>query len=211
VTRNKRPIVDEPQAWLSDTATNMNGPNNSLNHLELVQPSPSSIGTSSSSIYVTRISCPSTFGTHNLQQDTEPVGNGVNPPTNVVPVSVPVPVQDVSKSIFSGRSYGTMLIGGLSSASHCFSSGPSSISSGNISNGVVFNTSRPFSYGTSGNSFANISNGSSPSTTSMNSSYASILRRKMLDANRGIPFDADNFFEEIADGDMPALPSYLAF
>jgi hypothetical protein len=33
----------------------------------------------------------------------------------------------------------------------------------------------------------------------------------MLDANRGNPFDADNFFEEIADGDMPALPSYLAF
>ncbi|CAL5054007.1 unnamed protein product [Urochloa decumbens] len=40
-------------------------------------------------------------------------------------------------------------------------------------------------------------------------SYASILRRKMLDANRGIPFDADNLFEEIANGEMPALSSHL--
>ncbi|RCV22163.1 hypothetical protein SETIT_4G198600v2 [Setaria italica] len=212
---HSNPFVDEPQAWLSDTTANMNGPNSSQDHLELVQPSPSSIGTSSSSNGFARISCPSAFGTHNLQQDTEPVGNGVNLPTNVVPVSVPV--QDVSRSIFSGRSYGTVSIGGLSSASQCFPSGPSSSSSGNISNGVVFNTSRPFSSGTSGNSFANISNDSSPSTTSMHfpstrscSSYASILRRKMLDANRGIPFDADSFFEEIAGGEMPALPSYLA-
>jgi len=40
------------------------------------------------------------------------------------------------------------------------------------------------------------------------SSYASILRGKISEANRGIPFDA-GFFEEIANGDMPASSSHL--
>ncbi|CAL5041699.1 unnamed protein product [Urochloa decumbens] len=41
-------------------------------------------------------------------------------------------------------------------------------------------------------------------------SYASVLRRKMLDANRGIPFDDDNLFEEIANGEMSAPSSHLS-
>ncbi|OEL38494.1 hypothetical protein BAE44_0000486 [Dichanthelium oligosanthes] len=92
------------------------------------------------------------------------------------------------------------------SASQCFPSGPSS-SSANISDGVVFNTSIPFSYGTSASSSANTTNDSSPLATRMRftsshsqTSFASILRTKMLEANRGIPFDAENFFDEITNG-----------
>ncbi|RLM55640.1 hypothetical protein C2845_PM10G17390 [Panicum miliaceum] len=201
---HSNPFMDEPQA-----------PESSQHHAQLVQPSPSSVGASNSSN--ARMSYPSTFGMHNLQQDLVLVGNGVNLPKDVpVPVPVPVPVQDLGRFIYSGRPYATGSSGSLSSSSQCFPSGPSSSSSTNISNGVVFSTSKPFSSGTSGSSSASISNDYSPSATSMRfpssrscSFYASILRGEMLQANRGIPFDANSFFEEIANGDMPASSSHL--
>ncbi|CAN6193977.1 unnamed protein product [Urochloa humidicola] len=45
--------------------------------------------------------------------------------------------------------------------------------------------------------------------THSRTSYASILRGKMLDTNRGIPFDADNFLEEIENCEMPTPSSHL--
>ncbi|RLN11695.1 hypothetical protein C2845_PM09G19930 [Panicum miliaceum] len=76
---HSNPFIDEPQAWLSDQrSSHMNAPESSQHHLELVQPSPSSIGASNSSN--ARMSYPSTFGTHNIQQDLVQVGNGVNLP-----------------------------------------------------------------------------------------------------------------------------------
>ncbi|OEL38256.1 Two-component response regulator ORR24 [Dichanthelium oligosanthes] len=127
-----------------------------------------------------------------------------------------LPVQDVSRLIFSGSSCATVSSGGLPSANKCFPSGASSSSSSNISNGVVFNISRPFSPGTSGSSSASISNDCSPLATSMRfpssgscSSYASMLPGKMLEANRGIPFDVDSFLEEIAASEMPAPSRHL--
>ena len=135
------------------------------------------------------------------QQDMEPLGQSVN----LLKGTVPVPVQDVSRLISSGNSSG-----GLSSASPCFPSGPSGSSIVNISNGVVFNTSKPLSLGISGSSFANISNDSPPLATSMPflssrscSSYASILRGKILGASKGIPF------EDISDGEMLAPSIHL--
>ena len=191
----------------------MSAPESFEHHPELVQTSPFSVSASNSSN--ARMSYPSTSGTHNLQQDLIQVGNGVNLPKDVVPVPLPVPVQDVGRFIYSGRPYATSSSDSLSSSSQFFTSGPSSSSSTNISNGVVFSTSRPFPFGTFGSSFASISNEYSPSATSMCfplsrscSSYASILRGKISEANRGIPFDA-GFFEEIANGDMPASSSHL--
>ncbi|OEL22620.1 Two-component response regulator ORR24 [Dichanthelium oligosanthes] len=186
--RHSNPFVDELQAWQSaHTPADKNAPASSQDHLELVHPAPSSIGASSSSNAFSMMSCPSPFGMNNLQQDMELVGNGVN-----LPEDVPVPVQDVSRFISSGSS------------------------SANMSNGVVFNISIPFSSGTSGSSSAKISNDCSPLATSMHfpssrscSNYASILRAKMLEANRGIPFDADSFIEEIAAGEMPDPSSQL--
>ncbi|XP_039841898.1 two-component response regulator ORR25-like [Panicum virgatum] len=149
-------------------------------------------------------------------QELVQVGNGVNLHKDVMPVPLPVPVQDVGRFIYSGRHYATGSSDNLSSSSQCFPSGPSSSSSTNISNGVVFSTSMPFPSGTFGSSFASISNEYSPSATTMCfpssrscSSYASILRGKILEANRGISFDANSFFEEIANGDMPASSSQL--
>ena len=192
----------------------MNAPESSEHHPELVHPSPSSVGASNSSNG--RMSYPSTFGTQNLQQELVQVGNGVNLHKDVVPVPLPVPVQDVGRFIYSGRHYATGSSDSLSSSSQCFPSGPSSSSSTNISNGVVFSTSMPFPSGTFGSSFASISNEYSPSATTMCfpssrscCSYASILRGKILEANRGISFDANSFFEEIANGDMPASSSQL--
>jgi two-component response regulator ARR-B family len=140
--------------------SNMGASENSQHHQELGrhESSPSFVGASSSSNYFARINSPSVFGTKGvlpthsvqhisaqrnlgipLQQDTEPVGHGVNLPEDVVPV--PVPVQNVGRFIYSGRPYATVSSGSLSSSSQCFPCGLSSSSSTNTSNNVVFNTS----------------------------------------------------------------------
>jgi len=74
---------------------------------------------------------------------------------------------------------------------------------------VLLNASKPFSVDISGSSFANSSNDSPPLTSNMCfsssrscSSYASILRGKILGSSRGIPF------EDIANGEMLA-PGHL--
>lgn len=172
-----------------------------------MQPSPNSVGGSSLSSTFARLSGPSVFGTHNfLQHDMGPVGLPKD--------SVPVPVQDVSKLVYSSMFSAAASSGSLSSTSQCFPSGPYNSYFANISNGVAFNTSKPFTSDNSVSPTANISNDSStsamstgfPSSSSCNS-YASILRGKMLEANRGIPFDTDSFFEEIADAEMPTSSS----
>ncbi|KAF8688795.1 hypothetical protein HU200_042122 [Digitaria exilis] len=202
------PFVDEPQACLSDhSAANVNVPESFQYHQELVQPSPNSVGGSSLSSTFARLSGPSVFGTHNfLQHDMGPVGLPKD--------SVPVPVQDVSKLVYSSMFSAAASSGSLSSTSQCFPSGPYNSYFANISNGVAFNTSKPFTSDNSVSPTANISNDSStsamstgfPSSSSCNS-YASILRGKMLEANRGIPFDTDSFFEEIADAENLQLHS----
>jgi two-component response regulator (ARR-B family) len=139
------------------------------------------------------------------QSNMEPVGHSVNLPKDVVPM----PVQDISRFISSGKSYAPVSSGGLPGASQCFSCSPSSSSFANGSNGVVLNANKPFSVDISGSSFANISNDSPLLTSNMSfsssrsySSYASILGGKILGSSRGIPF------EDILDGEMLA-PGHL--
>nr|CAB3468561.1 unnamed protein product [Digitaria exilis] len=158
------------------------------------EPSPPIVGASSSGDPFARMNSPSALGMHSvlptqsaqhmstqenlgipLQQDTQPDAHGVNLPKDVV----------------SGNSFATVLSGGMSSASQCFPS--------------------IGSCATSGSSWASISNDSLHLGTSMRipsssrASYASLLRGKVVDANRGIPFNVDNFFEEV----MPTHPSHV--
>ena len=182
---------------------------------------PSFIGSPSSSNHFAKMNSSSAIGTQaslptesvqvmsshkNLgipQSHVEPVGHSVNLPKD----DVPMPVQDISRFITFGKSYAPVSSGGLSGASQCF---PSGSSFPNSSNGVVLNTSKPFSVDISGSSFANISNDSPPLTSNMSlsssrscSSYASILRGKILGSIRGIPF------EDISDGEMLAPSGHL--
>jgi len=136
----------------------------------------------------------------------ETVGHGANLPKDVMSM----PVQDISKFISSGKSYAPVSSGGLPGASQCFRSGPSGSSFANSSNGVVLNASKAFYADISGSSFANISNDSPPLTSNMSfsssrscSSYASMLRAKILGSSRGIPF------EDISDGETLAPSGHL--
>ncbi|KAF8671852.1 hypothetical protein HU200_049850 [Digitaria exilis] len=174
----------------------MSIPESSQHQKELgrFEPPPPIVGASSSSDPFARMNSPSALGMHSvlptqsaqhmstqenlgipLQQDTQPDAHGVNLPKDVV----------------YGNSFTPILSGGLSSASQCFPS--------------------TGSCATSGSSWASISNDSLQLGTSMRipsssrTSYASLLRGKMVDASRGIPFDVDNFFEEV----MPAHPSHV--
>ncbi|CAL4935141.1 unnamed protein product [Urochloa decumbens] len=219
--KNSDPLVDGPKAWQSNWVpdnSDMNVPESSKFHSELgtYQSAQSFVGSPSSSNLFARMNSPSAFGTNTFlptqsiqlmssqrntgipRQDMEPVGGGVN----LLKVAVPVPAQDVGRLISSGNSYVPTGSGGLSGASQYFPS--------NISNGVVFNTGKALSLGISDSSFANTSSDSSPLATSMPflssrscSSYASILRGKILGASKGIPF------EDIADGEMLASSGHL--
>ncbi|XP_062227689.1 two-component response regulator ORR25-like isoform X1 [Phragmites australis] len=176
-----------------------------MNGLESFR-NPSFACSSNSSNPFTRMNSPSAFGMHSLLptqsvqlmstqrnlviplKDMGPVGHG----GNLLKDAVPESQQDACEFTSSGNSHANIANGGLSGASKLFPSGPSV------------------------NSFANISNGSTPLATSIGfpfshsgKSYASILRSKMLGASRGIPFDADNSFENIADGEMLAPSSHL--
>ena len=182
---------------------------------------PSFIGSPSSSNHFAKMNSSSAIGTQaslpteSVQvmssqlgippSNMEPVGHSVNLPKDVVPM----PVQDISRFISSGKSYAPVSSGGLPGASQCFPSGPSGNSFGNVSNGVLLNASKPFSVDISGSSFANSSNDGPPLTSNMCfsssrscSSYASILCGKILGSSRGIPF------EDIANGEMLA-PGHL--
>jgi len=185
---------------------------------------PSFIGSPSSSNHFAKMNSSSAIGTQaslptesvqvmssqrNLgipQSNMEPVGHSVNLPKN----AVPMPVQDISRFISSGKSYAPVSSGGLPGASQCFRSGPSGSSFANSSNGVVLNASKAFYADISGSSFANISNDSPPLTSNMSfsssrscSSYASMLRAKILGSSRGIPF------KDISDGEMLAPSGHL--
>ncbi|WVZ79401.1 hypothetical protein U9M48_026981 [Paspalum notatum var. saurae] len=213
--KHPNPFDDETEARRSagTPTNNMTVQECSKHHPELGRYGPSSsfIGSPSSSNLFARMNSPFAVGTHTMlptesvqlmssqrnlgipQQGMEPVGHRVNLPKVAVP------------GLSFGMSYAPVPSGGPSRASQCFPSGPSGSSSANISNGVVLNTSKPFSLGISGSSSTNISNGSPPLASSMHfpssrpySSYASILRGKILGASRGIPF------EDIADDEILA-------
>ncbi|CAD6336293.1 unnamed protein product [Miscanthus lutarioriparius] len=202
--RNSNPFADETEAL----RRNMNVP--------------SFIGSSSSSNHFAKMNSSSVIGTQaslpteSVQvmssqlgippSNMEPVGHSVNLPKDVVPM----PVQDISRFNTSGKSYAPVSSGGLPGASQCFRSGPSGSSFANSSNGVVLNTSKAFYADIPGSSFANISNDSPPLTSNMSfsssrscSSYASMLRAKILGSSRGIPF------EDISDGEMLAPSGHL--
>ncbi|EES09342.1 two-component response regulator ORR24 [Sorghum bicolor] len=184
---------------------------------------PSFIGSPSSSNHFAKMNSSSTIGAQTLlptqsihatsshknlgipRLDMETVGHGVNLPKDVMPM----PVQDISRFVSSGKSYGPVSSDGLPGVSHCFPSGPSGNSFGNVSNDVPLKARKPFSIDISGSSFANSSKDSPPLTSNMCfslsrscSSYASILRGKILGSSRGIPF------EDIANGEMLA-PGHL--
>ncbi|KAG2607262.1 hypothetical protein PVAP13_4NG179900 [Panicum virgatum] len=196
--KKSSPFADGPKAWHSDWVpanSNMNVAESSEHYPELgrYQSAPSLVTSPRSSNLFASMNSPSVLGAHSFlptqsvqlgssqrnacipRRDTDLAGHGVN----------------------------------LSGASQCFPSGPGS-SFANIPNGVVFNTSKPLSLGISGSSFANISSDSPPLASSMRfpsplsgSCYASILRGKILGANRGIPFD------DIADGEIQAPSIHL--
>ncbi|XP_062232759.1 two-component response regulator ORR24-like [Phragmites australis] len=199
---------------------NMNGLESFKNHPEhgRYQPSASFAGSSNSRNPFARMNSPSAYGTHSLlpsqsvqlmstqrnlgvpPKDMGPVGHG----GNLLKDAVPRSQQDASKFISSGNSYANISNG----ARKLFPSGPSGSSFANSSNSMPFNTRKSFPSGTSGNSFANISNDSPPLAASIGipsfssgKSYAS-----MLLAN---PFDADDSFENKADGEMLVPSSHL--
>ncbi|KAL5652288.1 hypothetical protein ACJX0J_037746, partial [Zea mays] len=199
--RSSSPFADETEAF----RRNMNVP--------------SFISSSSSSNHFAKMNSSSLIGTETLlptesvyimspqknlgisRSNMEPVSHGVNLPKDVIPM----PVQDISRFISSGKSYAPVWSDGLLGRSQCFPSGPSGSSFANISNSVVLNASKPFSVDISGRSLANGSNDRPPLTSNMCfssshscSSYASILGGKILGSSRRIPF------EDIADGEMLA-------
>nr|CAB3468423.1 unnamed protein product [Digitaria exilis] len=178
----------------SNRKINVSESSKRLPELNRYQSSPSFVGSPRSNNLSARMNSPPAFGAHTFLstqsvqelshrnssiawQDMEQVGSGFN----------------------------------MSGASRCFHSVPSGSSFANISNGAVFKTSRPLSIGISSSSFANISNDSSPLGMSMRfpsprscSSYASMLRGKILGASRGIPF------EDVADGEVLAPSGHLS-
>nr|CAB3470871.1 unnamed protein product [Digitaria exilis] len=178
----------------SNRKMNVSESSKRLPELDRYQSSPSFVGSPRSNSLSARMNSPPAFGAHTFlstqsvqelshrnssiaRQDMEQVGSGFN----------------------------------MSGASRCFHSVPSGSSFANISNGAVFKTSRPLSIGISSSSFANISNDSSPLGMNMRfpsprscSSYASMLRGKILGASRGIPF------EDIADGEVLAPSGHLS-
>ncbi|XP_066377495.1 two-component response regulator ORR25-like isoform X2 [Miscanthus floridulus] len=204
--RNSNPFADETEAlWRNMNVPSFIGSPSSSNHFAKMN-SLSANGTQASlpteSVQV--MSSQRNLGIP--QSNMEPVGHSVNLPKN----AVPMPVQDISRFVSSGKSYAPVSSGELPGASQCFPSVPSGSSFPNSSNGVVLNTSKPFSVDISGSSFANISNDSPPLTSNMSlsssrscSSYASILRGKILGSIRGIPF------EDISDGEMLAPSGHL--
>ncbi|XP_062178401.1 two-component response regulator ORR25-like [Phragmites australis] len=234
--RHSNLFAGEPEGYKWNP-NDMNGLQSFKNHPEhgRYQPSPSFAGSSNSSNPFPMMNSPSAFGsghdllpTQSVQlmnsernlgihlKDMGPVGHG----GNLLKDAVPGSQQDASKFISPGNSYtnisNVQLNVQLSGTSKCFLSGPSGSSVANSSNSMAFNTSKSFPFGTSGNSSANISNDSPPLAASISfpsscsiKSYASILRGKLLGATRGIPFDADNTFGDIADGDMLASSSHL--
>ncbi|KAJ1260123.1 hypothetical protein BS78_10G208000 [Paspalum vaginatum] len=236
--KNWSPFTNGQQAWLSGrTSANshMSVAERSHHHQKLGrnEPSPSFAGASSSNNPFVRTNSQSAFGTHSafptrsiqimcsqenmgipLREGMEPVVRGVNLHDDTVPV--PVPLQEASRFISSGNTYAMASSGELSGASQCLPPGPSGTSSTNLSNAMVLNASRPISCGTSGSSVANITNGDPPLGMSMCfplsyscASYASVLRAKILGASRSIPFDADDFFNKVVDGEMLAPSPHL--
>ncbi|CAN6207269.1 unnamed protein product [Urochloa humidicola] len=189
------PFADGPKAWGGDwmpANSDMDVTESFKHHPELgrYKSAPSFVASPSSSNLFARMNSPSAFGAHTF-----------------------LPTQSV-QLMNSQRNFGfpqkdTGPVGhgiNLSGASQCFPSGPSGTSFANISNGA----SKLLSHGISGSSFANISSDNPPLASSMLfpsprscSSYASILRGKILGASRGIPF------EDIADDEMLAPSSDL--
>ncbi|XP_062191243.1 two-component response regulator ORR25-like [Phragmites australis] len=226
--RRSNPFADEPE-WNKGNPINMNGLESFKHNLEhgRYQPSLSFAGSWNSSNPFARMNSPSVFGTHSLlptksvqlmstqrnlcipRNDMGSINHG----GSLLKDGVPGSQQNARKFILSGNSYANVSNGALSSASELF---PSRSSFANSPNSMAFNRSKSFPSGASGNSFANISNDSPPLVTGMGfpcsrsgKSYASILRGKMLAASRGIPFDADNSFTNVADGEMLAPSSHF--
>ncbi|CAL5041933.1 unnamed protein product [Urochloa decumbens] len=189
------PFADGPKAWGCDwmpVNSDTDVAESSKHHPELAtyQSAPSFVASPSLSNLFARMNSPSAFGAHTF-----------------------LPTQSV-QLMSSQRNFGiprenTGQVGhgvNLSGASQSFPSGPCRSSFANISNGA----SKLFSHGISGSSFANISSDSPPLASRMRfpsphscSSYASILRGKILGASRGIPF------EDIADDEMLAPSGHL--
>ncbi|CAL5048695.1 unnamed protein product [Urochloa decumbens] len=189
------PFADEPTAWGGDwmpANSDTDVAESSKHHPELgrYQSALSFVASPSSSNLFARMNSPSAFRAHTF-----------------------LPTQSV-QLMSSQRNFGisredTGQVGhgvNLSGASQCFASGPCGSSFANISNGA----SKLFSHGISGSSLANTSSHSPPLASSMRfpsprscSSYASILRGKILGASRGIPF------EDMADDEILAPSSHL--
>ncbi|XP_022681872.1 two-component response regulator ORR25 [Setaria italica] len=212
--KNSSPFADGPKAWRCDSVpanSNTNVVESSNHHPELGRYQSASyfVGSPSSSNVFARMNSPSAFGAYTFlptqsvqlmssqrnfgipRQDAEPVSHGVN-----------VNLSDASQcfpNISNGAVFNTSK-----------PSGPSGSSFTNISNGAEFNTRKPLSLGISGSSIGNTSSDIPTLSSSMHfpshrscSSYASILRGKILGASRGIPF------EDIADGEMLAPSGHL--
>ncbi|CAL5053763.1 unnamed protein product [Urochloa decumbens] len=189
------PFADGPTAWGGDwmpANSDTDVAESSKHHPELgrYQSALSFVASPSSSNLFARMNSPSAFRAHTF-----------------------LPTQSV-QLMSSQRNFGisrkdTGQVGhgvNLSGASQCFASGPCGSSFANISNGA----SKLFSHGISGSSFANTSSHSPPLASSMRfpsprscSSYASILRGKILGASRGIPF------EDMADDEILAPSGHL--
>ncbi|CAN6177538.1 unnamed protein product [Urochloa humidicola] len=194
--KNPSPFADGPKAWGGDwmpANSDTDVAESSKHHPELGRylSVPSFVASPSSSNLFARMNSPSVFGAHTFLP-TQPV-QLMSSQRNFG-----IPREDMGQ-VGHGVN--------LSVANQCFPSGPCGSSSfANISNGA----SKLFSHGISGSSFANISSDSPPLASSTHfpsprscSSYASILRGKILGASRGIPF------EDIADDEMLAPSGHL--
>ncbi|CAL4926583.1 unnamed protein product [Urochloa decumbens] len=189
--KNFDPLVDGPKAWQINWVpanSNTNVPESSKFHPELgtYQSTQPYVGSPSSSNLFARTNSPSAFGTNtflpaeSIQLMSSQRNLGI-PRQDMEPVSSGVNM--LKGAVPVPAQDVSRLISSGNSYVPIRSGGLSSASQyfpSNTSNGVVFNTSKP-----------------------PGSSYASILRGKILGASKGIPF------EDIVDGEMLASSGHL--